>query len=258
MAAGFDRVFLTILDTHVASLISAAFLFQFGTGPIRGFATTLTIGLLSNVFTAVFVSRTHVRAGAVTPPGERDAQHLALICASSRTPTTTSSSGGGTPSRCRWSSSWPASAMMVTRGLPLGIDFSGGTIVVLKFQQPVGEDALRSALDAVPGDKVVQQYGDAADNEWLVRLPQTPTSEQGASLEQGARAVLDAVTKANLGKFEVHQPGAGRPGHRRGPAAQGHLRHARLDSSASRSTSAPLPLRASRSARLPAPSTTCS
>jgi preprotein translocase subunit SecD len=58
VSAGFDRVFLTILDTHVASLIAAAFLFQFGTGPIRGFATTLTIGLLSNVFTAVFVSRT--------------------------------------------------------------------------------------------------------------------------------------------------------------------------------------------------------
>src|SRR6185295_1274724 len=43
--AGFSRVFLTLLDTHVASLISAAFLFQFGTGPIRGFATTLSIGL---------------------------------------------------------------------------------------------------------------------------------------------------------------------------------------------------------------------
>jgi preprotein translocase subunit SecD len=57
VSAGFDRVFLTILDTHVASLIAAAFLFQFGTGTIRGFATTLTIGLLSNVFTAVFVSR---------------------------------------------------------------------------------------------------------------------------------------------------------------------------------------------------------
>jgi preprotein translocase subunit SecD len=55
--AGFDRVFLTILDTHVSSLISAAFLFQFGTGPIRGFATTLFFGLLANVFTAVFVSR---------------------------------------------------------------------------------------------------------------------------------------------------------------------------------------------------------
>jgi len=58
VAAGFDRVFLTILDTHVASLISAGFLFQFGTGPIRGFATTLFFGLLSNVFTSVFASRT--------------------------------------------------------------------------------------------------------------------------------------------------------------------------------------------------------
>ena len=56
--AGFDRVWWTIVDTHVSSLIAAMFLFQFGTGPIRGFATTLTIGLLSNVFTAVFVSRT--------------------------------------------------------------------------------------------------------------------------------------------------------------------------------------------------------
>jgi preprotein translocase subunit SecD len=58
VSAGFDRVLLTILDTHVASLISAAFLFNFGTSSIRGFALTLTIGLLANVFTAYFVSRT--------------------------------------------------------------------------------------------------------------------------------------------------------------------------------------------------------
>ncbi len=56
--AGFGRVFLTLLDTHIASLIAAAFLFQFGTGPIRGFAMTLTIGLLSNLFTSTFVSKT--------------------------------------------------------------------------------------------------------------------------------------------------------------------------------------------------------
>jgi preprotein translocase subunit SecD len=58
VAAGFDRVLLTILDTHVASLIAAAFLFNFGNSMIRGFALTLTIGLLANVFTAYFVSRT--------------------------------------------------------------------------------------------------------------------------------------------------------------------------------------------------------
>ena len=56
--ASFDRVFLTLLDTHVASLIAAGFLFQFGTGPIRGFAVTLTIGLLTNLFTSIFVSKT--------------------------------------------------------------------------------------------------------------------------------------------------------------------------------------------------------
>ena len=56
--AGFSRVFWTLLDTHVASLISAAFLFQFGTGPIRGFATTLSIGLFVNLFTSIFVSKT--------------------------------------------------------------------------------------------------------------------------------------------------------------------------------------------------------
>ncbi len=56
--AGFDRVFVTIIDTHIASMIAAGFLFQFGTGPIRGFATTLFFGLISNIFTAVFVSRT--------------------------------------------------------------------------------------------------------------------------------------------------------------------------------------------------------
>jgi preprotein translocase subunit SecD len=56
--AGFSRVFLTLLDTHIAALIAAAFLFQFGTGPIRGFAVTLSVGLISNIFTSTFVSKT--------------------------------------------------------------------------------------------------------------------------------------------------------------------------------------------------------
>ena len=56
--AGFDKAFLTIIDTHVTTVVSAFFLFIFGTGPIRGFAITLTIGLIANVFTAIFVSKT--------------------------------------------------------------------------------------------------------------------------------------------------------------------------------------------------------
>ena len=55
--AGFDKAFLTIIDTHVTTVVSAFFLFLFGTGPIRGFAITLTIGLIANVFTAIYVSK---------------------------------------------------------------------------------------------------------------------------------------------------------------------------------------------------------
>jgi preprotein translocase subunit SecD len=54
---GFDRAFLTIIDTHVTTVVSAVFLFLFGTGPVRGFAVTLVIGLLANVFTSIYVSR---------------------------------------------------------------------------------------------------------------------------------------------------------------------------------------------------------
>jgi preprotein translocase subunit SecD len=54
---GFKRAFLTIIDTHVTTIVSAIFLFLFGTGPVRGFAVSLTIGLLANLFTSVYVSR---------------------------------------------------------------------------------------------------------------------------------------------------------------------------------------------------------
>jgi len=56
--AGFKKAFLTIIDTHVTTVVSCAILFLFGTGPVKGFAVTLVIGLIANVFTAVFVSRT--------------------------------------------------------------------------------------------------------------------------------------------------------------------------------------------------------
>jgi len=56
--SGFDRAFLTIIDTHVTTVVSAFFLFLFGTGPIRGFAVSLTIGLIANLFTSIYVSKT--------------------------------------------------------------------------------------------------------------------------------------------------------------------------------------------------------
>lgn len=58
ISLGFDRAFITIVDTHVTTIISAVILYMYGSGPIRGFAVTLVLGLLINLFSAVFVSRT--------------------------------------------------------------------------------------------------------------------------------------------------------------------------------------------------------
>ncbi len=57
VAAGYDRASLTILDANVTTLIAALVLFQFGTGPVKGFAVTLSLGVLSSLFTALIMSR---------------------------------------------------------------------------------------------------------------------------------------------------------------------------------------------------------
>jgi len=87
-------------------------------------------------------------------------------------------------------------------GLPVGIDFSGGTIVVVKFDQAVTEDQVRDAVDPIPGEEVVQQYGDAGEHEWLVRLAEAG-QERGAGLEQGSEQILGALRGAGLPTFEL-------------------------------------------------------
>jgi preprotein translocase subunit SecF len=90
------------------------------------------------------------------------------------------------------------------RGVPLGIDFSGGTVMVVQFEQPVTDDQVRNALVAsIPGEQVIQTYGDPSAKQKQIRLPMMGTAEQGVSLEAGSRAVIDALQKANLGKFDV-------------------------------------------------------
>ena len=86
-------------------------------------------------------------------------------------------------------------------GVPLGIDFSGGSLIILKFDQPTGEGAVREALSVIE-EKVVQQYGEPGANEILVRLP-ISGPEEGASLEAGANAVVAALERGDLGSFEV-------------------------------------------------------
>ena len=198
--AAFTRVWLTIVDTHVTSLIAAAVLFQFGTTPIRGFATTLAIGLLANVFTAVFVSRTLFE--------------LALRRGSTPHPLRIGGSALFTGTRANFTR-WRGHALILslvvvgagliavaTKGIPLGIDFSGGTLVVVEFQQQgVTEERVRTAVSLLPGDAIVQRYGSAEERQFLIRLPLASSGSD--ALEATVRGIGQALKAADLPQFAV-------------------------------------------------------
>jgi preprotein translocase subunit SecF len=93
--------------------------------------------------------------------------------------------------------------MIAVKGMPLGIDFSGGTLVVVQFDQPVTEEQVRNAVDPLPGEEVVQQYGDVNERRMLIRLPQTEGAVEGNSLEQASSNVEAALQKAGLPKFTI-------------------------------------------------------
>ena len=199
VAAGFDRVFLTILDTHVASLIAAAFLFQFGTGPIRGFATTLSIGLLTNVFTSVFVSRTmfelalgRAKTARISTRADRRTMQIFHERELRLHPLALARAHPVVRHHHRRLRPEPRAG-----GVPLGIDFSGGTMVVLKFSSRWSRTRCATRWTAYPARRIVQLYGDRRGNEILIRLPQVKDAEQGFSLERrrGKRAP-DGSTKS--------------------------------------------------------------
>jgi preprotein translocase subunit SecF len=92
--------------------------------------------------------------------------------------------------------------VIATRGLQLGVEFAGGTSVILQFKQPTSEETVRDAVNAVFGEASVASYGPAGSNQILVRVPQVG-QEQGGELTNAAGAVEDALRKANVGDFEV-------------------------------------------------------
>ena len=205
--AGFGRVFWTLLDTHVASLISAAFLFQFGTGPIRGFAMTLTLGLDVEPVHLDFRVEDAVRARAVAPVDDAGAQHLTARRSDrarehgmgSREPCTfcrytelqlrplamardravlghrpRGPGGDLARSACRSASSSPAARS------------SSSSSISCRTCQQV-RTALEQAMPGVGQNALIQRYGDPAANQVMIRVPKVG-AEAGGSLSQTADA----------------------------------------------------------------------
>jgi SecD/SecF fusion protein len=239
IAAGFDRVFLTILDTHVASLIAAAFLFQFGDGAVRGFATTLSLGLLTNIFTALVVSRTMFE---LTTRGERTTtfgeswieRWLGRGTAAAELPALHGPAGGPpllrlvvAALRCRRAALWLSAAVVVVsvtvitvRVLPLGLDFTGGTAVVASFEAPISEDSVRHVL---PAGTTVQRYGEAPERTLQIRVPQSAIVTDGDD-QASVRAITTALAGPSLPPSRIEKtttvgPTFGRDRQRKGAYA---------------------------------------
>jgi protein-export membrane protein SecD/preprotein translocase SecF subunit len=162
IAAGFDRALTTIIDTHVTTIVASAFLFLFGTGPVRGFAVTLVIGLLANLFTAVFASRAIFDIQLRLKPG------LSSLSIGSLRTDPFNRSGIDFMRRCRLTLAISALlvcasvAAILGYGLKPGLDFRGGTSILVRIDGTPAIDGLRHALsNSLSGEVSVQEAGGA-------------------------------------------------------------------------------------------------
>ncbi len=155
IASGYDRALSAIIDSHVTSLIASFLLFQFGSGPIKGFAITLSIGLAASLFTAVYITRamfdhlldnrklTTLKMMRLFKPTHIDfvrPMYFFLILSAVVTAV-------------------GLFAIISKKDMAYGIDFAGGQVQEYRFQRVVSAESLRQALkDADIKDAVIQQF----------------------------------------------------------------------------------------------------
>ena len=94
--------------------------------------------------------------------------------------------------------------VMLTKGIPLGVEFAGGTVVITQFEQPASIQQVRAAMQAsFPGvETVVQQYGDPNDRQVMVRVPIVGEESDG-SLSRTRQEISGALSKSGLGQFTI-------------------------------------------------------
>ena len=160
ISSGYQKAFLTILDANVTTLIVAFILFQFGTGPVKGFATTLTIGILASMFTALVLSR--LIFDVLSLGGVLKRLPMFQFVKNPRFDFI------GKRKIAYFISLFLIAVGIVSLGARgrenLGIDFSGGSLQEFRFEKAVSADQVRNALKEINlGDSPIQQYKDKRD-----------------------------------------------------------------------------------------------
>lgn len=203
--AGFKRAFRTILDSNITTLIAISLLFMVGSGPVRGFAVTMGIGLLVSLFTAIFFTRVLMEWRLV----RRGRQPLSISGLAWLDRLGTSSLD---VMRLRWLGlsvsallSLASVALFFGPGLTYGIDFSGGYL--LEIAAPAASLAdLRATLEPAFQQIMIQPLAEAGD--YLLRMPlaQTPLDSPVDLLGQLKTAVTDLVPGVQVLRAEMVGP----------------------------------------------------
>jgi len=141
---GYDKAWSAIIDSHVTNWIAALFLFQFGSGPVKGFAVTLTLGLVVSLFTSVFVTRAIYDLILTSNPKEIGKGMMNFLPKLPNIDFLKFRKVFFAISACLILA---AIGSIVTRGFNFAIDFKGGTMVQVSFKEAVTIAQLRNAID---------------------------------------------------------------------------------------------------------------
>ena len=159
IADGFNNALSSILDANITTGLTALILFIFGTGPIKGFATTLLIGIATSLFTAIFITRLFVDGRSEKGKG----------VSFSTPPTASLLSNINIPFLTKRKIAYAISSVMIVasllsltfQGLNQGVDFVGGRSYTVRFDQVVNPTEIKSTLDPVFGSVEVKTFGEA-------------------------------------------------------------------------------------------------
>ena len=201
--SGYGHALSAIVDANVTTFLVGIVLYQFGTGPIRGFALTLCIGIISSLFTAFFVTRTIFEL--ITRKSEQSSLSIgpvALFANLNIRFLSLRNIGFGTSAAVLLIG---IVSILGINGIRKGIDFAGGTLLELHFDPAVQVEDIRSQLGRVPvGDaeidlskSEIKQFG--SENDILIRV-----SESGAGTEvaDGIMGVLESGFADNIEEME--------------------------------------------------------
>ncbi|MEL7349442.1 MAG: protein translocase subunit SecD, partial [Pseudomonadota bacterium] len=206
---GYREAFSAILDANITTLIAAVILFALGSGPVKGFAVTLGIGILTSVFTAVFVTRLMIVVWLQrTRPKTLRVERIRLIPEGFRI----------APMRLRRIFAAISSvavvaalALTLTFGLNLGIDFRGGTLIEARAPAAVELSTVREAVGALElGDVAVQSFG--SERDVLVRVEEQSLAiersgdERMVVAEQVGQALQAVIPGTEIRRVEVVGP----------------------------------------------------